>query len=1586
MTAQILSSELLNLIQESKRKHPDLRNAAEKSLNDLKTLPNTSELQLAAALEVQLKVLQALPSLLQNYGSSLKGQLLISAFQVCFLLHGSKTAVVSNTAAASIQQLLAFTFEKLSTEDGISSSDQPSEAVSIHDGSVPVLSAASDAFYLMNDVCLLTEGIESKMLQGASLAPSFGLELVETVLVAHIDTITKHVEQNHILRVRLMPLIIKILSEKASFNITVRAVRLLRLLVRNVLPVMTAEVEMAMSLISHLLDPTTSVLWKRVLCLELLKDICEDSALVRSIYAHYDEQEGSKSLIGNYLAAMVRLAAEKPAVIGLGQQSSRAEGQQAYSTEQIAIDLGGFSGAVGISASEVNLDQSGISVHWSAVRVPCIDQIDKAEPPALPVTYLYSLVLTCINSIFDGLAKFLLPFTVPMDIKAKRKQKPNRQRQSRSTADGDGKPSGDTDDTQPSTQPSQQERCLSINPLTLKDHELYGEIRTSALIVEHCWPALLATSSTFFDAALDSDYYHALVRSFQKFTQIAGLLDFSTPRDAFLTTLAKHAVPPATAPTAKTPVLEASNDRGTDDEGRDGSGRDSSTSLDDTPEPHRYHNPSLAPVTTRNLLCLRALLNLGIALGPLLQTSWTIILETLHQVDVALFSSEWQHVKGRWQIPQRLEDRTSSTAGELSAELGAVETAVSRLYESTGDLLDYAFLQVLGCLCSLVYRVSGLLSHVTDPSTATIPQCPTPGVTTPRHHRIGSMSGHSMSGPQATKDSMLLLDRFGRMAQSNVARFSMSQPSESGFSIIVDLFIDHLSAPAVAADIRISAARKLNELISHLMILTNSQSQQQDDVISRCLRALSATVSPLWKASNTASSLNCSLEIHALELETLASILEQRGETLRFGWDIVFSVVMSVFENTGGPVIGDTTRSLGIAAFNPRSPKLVRSSFASLQLICSDFLRTLPDRCFVILLNNLYYFCSQDQDLNISLTSTTLFRDISNFLLHQELNMQQAVIEGEANQCTTEAKLIDLVASSDGNLSRDRLQAESWVVCFRLILLDLLLALEGPCIHPSDVTSKNNSGWIETSVLTVSRASTMFAHSLRAFSGHVAIAEVWNQLLGRFTNLLQAQSLTISGAIFRSLTEILHEIEIAPGARAISLESAWVLWRDGNPSVYDLPSIADNHDSLAVYLQYMQQLHGMLEGGFDVDQTETVMRNLKACITQSTPVIYGSDMDEMTMVQKLVLESMDLISTSSSEILIRLTEEMGSLVTLAFENNEGSTQKGKTFVALSKAAMNALADLVKQHSIKPGSPITRLLDSCLHSLKVPIQLKYKWKTEGKGIATWKKATSTALSVLDAEILRRCEGSRQGMQSMWTAIVEVNDGIAAADTDRCDSRADIGSDQAFDIESFSQMQSIITPILGLSTIPDKIRRKYVESLFQHSIIHEPHPDDLARPDQELLDGLRSQHVGRVQDLPPKQRSKMAYVLLDQLFDLVALHDSSSERVKLAQAAAPYLILRVGLVLKAYTCDQPLRGKMPQPLSQKREMHYVLRRSVELESEPKAFPKTIGVQSENKKHLFLMFGLVTKALKVAWRDEEMGARLREVLEAVGADFGI
>lgn len=221
MTTQLLATELANLIQESKRKHNDLRQvcdprsyrspqlanfdlkAAEKSLDELKELGNVSEkaaadrevsrppkkillpfqrrqrtsnqagLELSkrprfvdpfviacgtknvkftgiaivclqrlvaaralpptqldpilealmqatsAGLDVQLKILQLLPPLLQNYASELKGELLLTVLNICLALQGNKNAIVNNTSAATLQQLVLSVFDKVVTEDGM---------------------------------------------------------------------------------------------------------------------------------------------------------------------------------------------------------------------------------------------------------------------------------------------------------------------------------------------------------------------------------------------------------------------------------------------------------------------------------------------------------------------------------------------------------------------------------------------------------------------------------------------------------------------------------------------------------------------------------------------------------------------------------------------------------------------------------------------------------------------------------------------------------------------------------------------------------------------------------------------------------------------------------------------------------------------------------------------------------------------------------------------------------------------------------------------------------------------------------------------------------------------------------------------------------------------------------------------------------------------------------------------------------------------------------------------------------------------------------------------------------------------------
>lgn len=780
------------------------------------------------------------------------------------------------------------------------------------------------------------------------------MELLESILTNHADIVMAHPEQIHVLRLGLMPLIVKILSEKSSFASTVRAMRLLRLIVSRLLFALAPECEMVLSLLNHMLDPDAATLWKRALCLEVFRGIHSDPTLVRGIYSHYDEAEEQRNIIRDHLGTLVRLASEKPAIIGLGQQSSVpvSTSQDENSDEQAAIQAGGLIG-IGAISVENNINRPGISSQWSAIRIPCIDLLDKSEPPILPATYIYSLALTCITTFSEGLARFLLPFTVPTENKAKRRQP--------TTKDG-------TTENQPERKVERAQsfggRRMPVNPLTLKDHVLYTQILTSGHMVEHCWPALLAASSTYLHATLDSENYHALIRSFQKFTQIAGLLDLATPRDAFLTTLGKSAVPlmNTTVASPQTNGQEFASIAGdlTD------SDRDSSPAPNNkSRQPRKSVDLSLPTLNTRHLLCLRALLNLGIALGPVLRHSWTIILEALQQADLIISLAAPGRRKQSRRSTGGLEKDSTPEIGDgvddLRLEITAAETAACRLFESTADLPNEAFINFLKCICSLLPVNDGSSEKSSMDGLLNAKSAAR------KHQKVRSVSGVSMDANVAGHSSGFVLDKIDEAIQSNVFRLLQSETT-AGWDFLLEKLTGVLRNGFLPSDVRIKGAKTLDDLVVVVAVSEEEISvEERDAVRGRSLEALANQVSrsSVLGPQSTKDSQSCETEIHRLSLESLRSILEHCGDSLEIGWTSVLTIVNSIFAT---PVSDHTTDA---ASPRPRSQKLVSSAFGSLQLICSDFLNSVPPSHILSLLDTLHSFSAQDQDLNISLAVGT---------------------------------------------------------------------------------------------------------------------------------------------------------------------------------------------------------------------------------------------------------------------------------------------------------------------------------------------------------------------------------------------------------------------------------------------------------------------------------------------------------------------------------------------------------------------------------------------------------------------------------------
>jgi hypothetical protein len=98
----------------------------------------------------------------------------------------SKNAIVSNTAAAILRQLILHVFEKVVAEDlSIEASTDSEKNGALDLDSLNV--CAKDAYMLFQDLCLLAQGEPAQFLKVGLIPKSAGLELIDMVLDSHFQ-------------------------------------------------------------------------------------------------------------------------------------------------------------------------------------------------------------------------------------------------------------------------------------------------------------------------------------------------------------------------------------------------------------------------------------------------------------------------------------------------------------------------------------------------------------------------------------------------------------------------------------------------------------------------------------------------------------------------------------------------------------------------------------------------------------------------------------------------------------------------------------------------------------------------------------------------------------------------------------------------------------------------------------------------------------------------------------------------------------------------------------------------------------------------------------------------------------------------------------------------------------------------------------------------------------------------------------------------------------------------------------------------------------------------------------------------------
>lgn len=1481
--------------------------------------------------DIQLKILQSLPSLTQYYGDHLNDKLITKLLQICSNLQASnKPAVVINTASATMQQLILFVFEKVvgqkqdskvsdkdesaKSESDDSTKHQSSHKIKIDNGSeVLVTGTVYDAFRVLRDLCNLTEQQSPTFLTFKTLPVTFGLELFESILTYYSELFHSHVALAFLLRTRLAPLLLRAFAEKKDFPVTVRVARILYLLIRRHLSIMQVECEVILSVLTHSLDPKNAPYWKRLLCMEVFQGVCAELPLVLDIYQEYDQVKDRRNVVQDFITGIKSMATENPPAIGLGS------GPRSFT----ATD-----GLNGASLSEDSDDMKkvpGLSIKTSTVRVAEIDLLDKTDPPSVPESYLYYLALNCVNSLADGILRFVT-----------------------ATYSTNGTSSASVSETNlPQTDVNS---ITHINKLSV--HEPMGALRHQQVVksfVTHCWSNILTIYTTYFCARTDEEVYNIVVKSIQGLAQACGIMLLEQPRDAFMLLLSEYALFNEDSATERSkPSRNILSVEGIVE--TIGGFREHRRASSQSAKAGSKVEDGKRELRPRNVACCKALINVGLAVGASLGTSWSIIFRTLQIADTIIVND-----KG----PSSVKNPHWKIFWRVAHEFSSVDNLFKKMLTSSANYTDDEFSTLAHCICGIS---SQTLEIEWDEGR------------NEAQNKFSDAIGSVQSG-----DPFFLFDILADLTNNNVDRFVSGQLDIGNLKYIVDYLLKVVQSRQLNVEIRERANATLESIILDVSSTaakndsTDSVDEMQKTALTY-LKTATSNIVELRAESVGVSSVSAEFEIHISLIHTLNKILDHCGSKLNGCWDIVFDMMDMIFE----PIDGIE----GVPKAVEYSGVLAKTGFEGLQLVYNDFLQLLPLECLFHLINILYQFCHQSLDLNISFTATSLFWTVSDHLralqgsgdldvpIENEEDLRKTISSDENNLHRLHGlwmfallRLAD-ISSDDRAQVRNgsvqiffrtfdahgsKLPPNVWKSCHN-VALPRIMSIR-PVIGDSDAPDVT-AAWIETMELIITGIGSVYSTFMELFLRQDNFFALWDSLLSYFSELVAYDQPKLSLSIYKALLSILNCFASDESKLTLPsdcLQKCWDFWiqqpikrKDNEEKIVQ--------DALVQLVQIYEPLYKLSNFSPIKENAERATELLEKCM--SFPVLppYYSDSERLSPLQSEALKqvkSTNLSGTQESQMIFRLLSRVMRLAleTVPSDGFAKGEPNSSSFVSLcyhSQRLVLSQMDVIQKYrdELLQDGTIAALLDA----VRVLLEKKFDspavkaQEGETEPLQLWQLSSKIFVGLLKVIITADLH------ENLWSLITKCSVSILKS------SQSPLQNNEAFEKFDISRYEEMISVIETSDKIPKEFWNTLVACLFDCSFLYTSKGQDLFK--SCTIDDLNNQNFnGSTQPLKSLPRPRVAYKCIDEM-----------KRIPLARAD---FTLRCGISLRQFASDQPLRGLAPLPIIHKKELAYLMKSLLDYGD--------VGPTKD-------LYPLIVKCLTIAVNEKDLLSQLQGLLNNI------
>ncbi|KAF8666808.1 C-terminal region of Mon2 protein [Rhizoctonia solani] len=1513
-----------------------------------------------------------------------------SALLLCFKLQDSRIAVVSSTAAATLRQLVMFVFDKVVVEQrqrssvDAQASQIPAKLAQLPDGSSAKLApSAHDAFAIFQDLCLLANSERPLYLQLETLPKTFSLELIESVLTNYYELFkSQRSELLMLLRHHLSPLLLKSLSDRPHFPLTLRSTRVVFLLLKQFSVELETESEVFLMLFIKVIAGDSDIgesprpHWMRVLSMEIVRGLCSDEDLMRGIWERYDSRDsGSSGVFAALITSLRRLATEKPGLLGVNSQM----GGVGVSTRDAAAEIAGsnsvYGGNVGLVAGMVaNAATStisgvvgmmaggpGLSVSSSSMKLQCIDQLDKADSPIIPETYIYLLSLQCFVSLADSLTTSTLQQYTTIML-----QRPRA--------------AGEAIIRAPP--------ALDLSSLPELDSNA-PQLKSVYSMLESGWPGLLAALSFFITTNLSEELFADVLLSMQSLTNATGALGLTVPRDAFMTSLSRFAVPSKVVSSLES-YVESSAPR-------------TPGVVDSMGLTALSGGPATPPgLSDRNLACLKTFISITLFLAGSLGVSWFDVIELLQNADYVLTakgarsmnaSGKRSSVLGNSSLSAKLRPTGGPPAmpgpssinsvprHPLFVELDpeAILTTMEKIFDASKNLEDSAFGDFIRALCKLSAAMVGMQSESIQIENTDDPKSSSTMLQTVSSS--DNLQRRRASGIHRTGDYGIA--KLGVVALLNVHRLAYRDP-EVAWNAITKHLLSIVAKGAAPPSIRMQAAEVLDEILTIVPRNLSTTGELQPQVQNRVLDALSAQVT-LEGQSSTA------IDIRKLGLETLHTILQFSGHTLVTGWGTIFAMLGNVCKPSAPPSItqaDDVISMKSPASSVPSTPRLfkppplqpknsnvlVRIAFQSMTLMC-DNLDALSPEHLRLCITTLGLFGRQP-DTNISLTAAeSLLWSVSDSVQAKRSDPEK---EEEYSQLWMFLllELLGLCSDSRSEVRNGSIQtlfrtlqfygatlsAGTWNECMWKIVFPLMSTLTtaveqalvtlspevAPGFNHSNPVSK---AWYETKTLAFQSIASILGDFLTTKIMYLEDYDRgWARFLDIVTDSVLADDHTTSTAALRCLEKGLHSMSKTEGEASNtatnSKEQIWAACDKIGSAIeqHTSPSgLAFTQDCLQAFVDIIKALHTASHSHWNLDRFKRCLAILKSVIAYPGSRDYRPDIDGLTPVQSAVLDTVldfDLNLPGLPSLVLTDLSEFATLAFLAaFDvpdiNAGGDARKSPrrvTYIGLAKRVMPIVVEVYGRFKATADIYEDGTLNRMLSAYSIPIKLKYDCPAPskfGKDLPLWKTATTCVLHIIKDSTFElpkiNTEVSDSRIEAIWRQIIDVFRGGLLADCSTAESLPlDVqDAEENFDLALLSSLEVDVVPHLGGTRVPDYVITQFARILHAASTLH-------AIGDSDVKSNVESEswedEDATTQSMRPVPRERFAYWAFDLLALVCAIveTDHAPERRRVAALCLPLFLERCESVLVKYAKDEAIRGNVPFPRVREEEVLYVLRR--------------------------------------------------------------